>query len=525
MANATLSSPLRGRCPAPFFDESKFGFGGAVEARFCAPIPQLGEGLACCLPCPSTDYLYPQSFKKWYRAAEALNLAGLVCMVFLLVSFVVLPPEQTRRHYLSYCLIIAAIFLALGFVVPFGTRPEQCYDEITPNDMYTSLTCAFSGAFIIAGGMSIAVWIFIRALSMHLQICWDVMPGKRFFYWAQGLGWTVAAAFFTATITVTGVSFRFGDVCHVNAAHSLADFWGPLLAIAGAATLVQLGTFAYCIKVYLQSMWNDDQTETQSSMGLPSYTTSVKTRSPRAIYRRVRKVVYLQWRGITIVVFILVDVIFFSVIFIWLNSITSHAADDLELAMPFLLCLLSNPIAHEKCTPLAEKLFVNMSTVIAILIMLSLAGLQVFILLARASMFTGWLDLVRYKFGSKREFVSLDAHKYAVGTHQFELSQVTPNIAAYPEVPQSAVTSPISPKEKDDFDPYRRSMTGTPDHFNKEYTRDYQTPNLSFSTPRAPSQAVTHGEWDPRATHARGGLGFHPPVDEDEDDYRQNNRI
>lgn len=239
--------------------------------------------------------------------------------------------------------------------------------------MFSNLTCAFSGAFLIAGGLSMGVWIFIRALSMHLQICWDYMPGKMFFYLAQGLGWSVAAAFFTATITVTGVSFRFGDVCHVNSADSMKDFWGPLLAIAGAATVIQLSTFAYCIKVYLQNVWSDDKTETQSSAGLPSYTTSVRTRSARAVYRRVRKVVWLQWRGITIVVFILVDVIFFSVVFIYLNSVTSHAADDIAKAMPFLACLMASPKDHGKCAALGEALFVNQSTVIAILLMLSVS--------------------------------------------------------------------------------------------------------------------------------------------------------
>jgi hypothetical protein len=77
---------------------------------------------------------------------------------------------------------------------------------------------------------------------MHLQICWDYMPAKTFFYSAQILGWSVAAAFFTATITATGVSFRFGDVCHVNSKDSMKDFWGPLLAISGGATVVQLAT-------------------------------------------------------------------------------------------------------------------------------------------------------------------------------------------------------------------------------------------------------------------------------------------
>jgi hypothetical protein len=78
---------------------------------------------------------------------------------------------------------------------------------------------------------------------MHLQICWDYMPGKTFFYLAQVLGWSVAAAFFTTTITVTGVSFRFGEICHVNSDSSMKDFWGPLLAISGAATVVQLSTY------------------------------------------------------------------------------------------------------------------------------------------------------------------------------------------------------------------------------------------------------------------------------------------
>lgn len=86
-----------------------------VDGRFCAPIPQIQPGLVCCLPCPATDFLYPQSFKHWYRAAEALNLVGLVLLLFLLVSFICLPAEKTRRHYLSYCLIIAAILMAVCY--------------------------------------------------------------------------------------------------------------------------------------------------------------------------------------------------------------------------------------------------------------------------------------------------------------------------------------------------------------------------------------------------------------------------
>ena len=55
-----------------------------------------------------------KEFTSYYRAAEALNVVGLICLVFLLVSFIFLPAEKTRRHYLSYCLIIAAILLAVS---------------------------------------------------------------------------------------------------------------------------------------------------------------------------------------------------------------------------------------------------------------------------------------------------------------------------------------------------------------------------------------------------------------------------
>jgi len=393
-----------------------------------------------------------------------------------------------------------AYVLQLGFVIPLGTQPEQCYDEITPNDMYSSLTCAFSGASLVSGGLSFAVWIFIRALSMHLQICWDVTPGKKFFYWAQGLGWFVVAAFFALTLTITGVSFRFGDVCHVNAKHSMSDLWAPLLAIAGGAVFLQGGTFVYCIKVYLHNMFSHKGDETQSSAGLPSYTDSVQTRSARAVYRRVRKVLWLQWRSIAIVLFILVDVIFFSISFIWLNAITLHAIKDTKDLRPYVLCLLRNPTDPAPCYALGQTMSISESTVIAILMMLSIAGLQCFFLLARWSMVTGWLELFREKFGGNRDFVSLDAQnnicdlelKRYAGPEASSLSST--NLASSLAAAPRSITQDQSTKE------------------TQEIEREYRSPTLSFSTPQPRSRLGTANiKWDPTSSHARGGLGLHPP--------------
>jgi hypothetical protein len=249
-------------------------------------------------------------------------------------------------------------------------------------------------------------------------------------------------------------------------------------------------------------MFSDDKTETQSSAGMPSYTNSMRTRSARAVYRRVRKVLWLQWRGITVVVFILVDVIFFSVVFIWLNSLTSHAVERMDDLKPFLLCLVQNPTDPTPCFPLGQGLAVNESTVIAILMMLSIAGIQVFVLLARGSMFTGWLEFFRNKFSKNREFVSLDARNVPEQSRNFELKDLEDGTI---QSPSHVLSSPP------DIAGYGSFRSDTPDYFTKETQREYVSPTLSFSTTRPPSRSVTQLDWDPRSTHARGGLGLHPP--------------
>ncbi|KAK6379170.1 hypothetical protein LTR81_027778 [Elasticomyces elasticus] len=408
MANETL---LRGNCVAPFYDASAFPLDGGY-GRFCAPVTGLLPGNpTCCLPCPITDWVYSENFNTLGTVAEWLNVVGLILLSFMLVSYVVLPAQKTRSHYLSICLIVSVMMIALGFTIPLSAKPEQCYNEITPNDMYSSDKCAWSGAFIVAGGLSATIWVLIRALSMNLQICFDIVPGRKFFYISQALGWGVPAALFTATMTVTGVSFRFGSACHVNHHESMADFWGPLLGFAGAAGIVQVITFAYCVHVYLKNLWSDQGGNSThgSSSGLPSYSSSVRTQTARAVYQRLKKVLWLQWRGICIVTIILVDVIFFSIVFVYLDGLQSSLTSDWRQVEPWLECLAFNPHDKDHCLGLVSGWLVNEPTVVAVLILLSLTGLQVFLFLARPSIFPAWKDFALEKFSSKREFVSLDA--------------------------------------------------------------------------------------------------------------------
>ena len=496
-----------------------------MEGRFCAPIDILPGSPTCCLPCPATEWAYSSSFETWNTIAEWLNVVGLVLLVFMLASYIVLPAQKTRSHYLSVCLIVAVIFITLGFTIPLGASPEQCYNEITPNDMYSSTECAWSGAFIIAGGLSAATWVCIRALSMNLQICWDIVPGRKFFYFSQAFGWGIPAILFAATLTATGVSFRFGNACHVNHENSMADFWGPLMAIAGLAGVLQLITFAYCVNVYLRNLWSDSPANSTaaSGSGLPSYTNSVRTQTARAVYQRLKKVLWLQWRGICIVSIILVDVIFFAIVFVYLDGLQNSVSHDITKVTPWLMCLAMHPTDRDACLALSRGWLVNEPTVVAVLILLSLAGVQVFIFLARPSVFPAWVDFFRHRFTSRQEFVSLDARQDGMRSASqqdylnYDRGHQTTTFEMQKPGYTATITGPMSldlDTKNAMFSPSSTIMSSPDDSYRSPIHTDRTTsPTYSMNRGRIPSEYagqitpdLSHGRASPALSH-----GHTPP--------------
>jgi len=174
------------------------------------------------------------------------------------------------------------------------------------------------------------------------------------------------------SLSTTGVSYRFGDTCHINHDKALGVFWGPLLAVAAAAMVLQFGTLGYCIQVYLKAVMSD-HTTTDNSSSLPSYSGSVRTVSARQAYQRVRRVIELQWRGILVVLVIIADVVFFSIVFVSMDNTTRAAVTNLKKAEPWLLCLVMNGGDKNACLDKVGELVVKESTVLAVLIMLSVS--------------------------------------------------------------------------------------------------------------------------------------------------------
>jgi hypothetical protein len=486
--SAATMSDLEGvnLCPPPFYDVTLFPVddAGFIEGRLCQ---RLNERLTCCLPCPITDWIYPESFHTVSTVTNWIAAAGSVCCVFLLVSWAFLPVEKTNRHYLSMCLTLAVLLMNLGFVVPLAAQPDQCHDEITPNSMQTSAVCGASGALLMFGGWGGVMWAFLRSLSLHLQICWQVLVGDTFMWFAQAAGWGIPILGIALALVFSGVSFRFGATCHVNHENSLADFWIPLLIFAGATVIITFATFGYCIKVYLAALGSDEDATGTSS--LPTHAQSVSTMTRGQAYRRVRRVISLQWRGIAIVLIIITDVIFFSIIYVFQDNVIQDVTHNPKIGEAWAKCLMGSSGNRDSCLDEASELVVPLSTITAVLVLLTFNGFWLLFLLGRWTMVTGWVEMIVGPFYTrpKNEFVSVDAQ--GDGRSYAMLSKET-------SVRVSTMSPTMSP-----------SLGGrrTPDFFNNNTInsnsnapqRDYSAHARSYSAPRPPQPS-----WNAEQTYA-----------------------
>ncbi|KAI9803999.1 MAG: hypothetical protein M1833_000280 [Piccolia ochrophora] len=244
----------------------------------------------------------------------------------------------------------------------------------------------------------------------------------------------------------------------------------------------------------------EDGSSSGQTSSLPSYTSSVRTATARQAYKRVQRVIALQWRGIAVVLLIIADVVFFSVVFVYMDSASQAAMKDPSKAQPWLACLFWSGGDKNKCLDEAESLVLNEPTVMAVLILLSMNGIWCLFFLGRWSMVRGWIELVQKRVFRKREFVSVDARRFSNTPRAYEM------LKSPSQTPAQTIQSPTvmeSPSEPPPMASSPLKGSGTKDYFGQEAR--YTSPHLSFSTPRPPSASAGR-EWDPAATHAKSSV-------------------
>lgn len=370
--------------------------------RNCAknPLDTTGHGSKCCVPCPLSDWVNSSSFPGLADGAAWVNVVGFILCGFLLLSYAVLPAAATRRSFLNIALLAGIMIMELGFIVPLAQRPEQCFDPVTPNDIHSSTSCAATGGMVVFGGMLTVCWIVVRSVFMHLQICWDIVPGRVAIIAANIAAWSVTIALTAAVLAHVGVSYRFGDYCHVNIG-STSTYWGWMIGFGALALLIQVATFVYCAKVYLTAAMHGRAPPSSSNA-----TNSVKSASSKrqawTAVRRLKQVLLLQWRSLAIVALAIFVIAFVCITFIFkVDSYTTSTFDDTSKVIPWVLCILQQHNT-DKCLPDIQKLILPQSMAVAVLYVIAFVGVEAFILLFKFEIFRAWWRFLKSPFDSRR---------------------------------------------------------------------------------------------------------------------------
>ncbi|MCJ1322796.1 hypothetical protein MMC15_008146 [Xylographa vitiligo] len=210
----------------------------------------------------------------------------------------------------------------------------------------------------------------------------------------------------------------------------------------------------------------------------------MRTVTARAAYRRVKKVIALQWRGIIVVLIIIVDVVFLAVVFIKMDNTTIAEAQNSDNELPWLICLIASGGNKDACISLASGIILSEATVIAVLILLSLNGYWSVMFLGRWSMAQGWIEAIQRPFRNSHDFVSVDARRLS-DPRNYEMLTSPPKAAYLPKSFDDLSTSPdVDHHSPRVWSPQPQQNNG---YFGKEAT--YRSPSLSFSTPKPPSRS------------------------------------
>ncbi|USW55077.1 hypothetical protein Slin15195_G083960 [Septoria linicola] len=402
-------------CPPPFVSAADFpDTGGYIKGRYCG---DLTGSLTCCLPCPLEKLVYTDKFNHLMDVTHWLNIPSLALQCLLLLTFIILPEGVGHRNYLGVGLCISIIMLQLGFLIPLGTKPDMCHDTITPNDMYSSMSCAWTGALLVTGAMACAVWVMLRSLWTHLRICWDFQHQRTFFWVAQILGWGLPGLFLALTLPITGVSYRLGPSCVPNQKNSFATWFGWLIAFGCIAALLTTTTTIFCLWVYLKDLGrhgksgkgtstNKSGPDSQGDGVAPNMESGWTSRNStrKLAWSRVKKVLLMQWRSMLLSTLVIVMVMYYGTVFVKQTNtgLDAVSADKREGLTNWAICMVLNQGDKNACPALSKILGLDENAVIAAWFIAGLVGTFTFLLMFRRSMIGGWWFLIRHPRQWKR---------------------------------------------------------------------------------------------------------------------------
>ncbi|KKK21523.1 hypothetical protein P175DRAFT_0217589 [Aspergillus ochraceoroseus IBT 24754] len=378
-------------CPAPFIAELSIEDGdGYILGRWCEDLVVGNETVSCCFPCPITDWVYSDDFTT--DMVPWIGLCVLILIVIPILTYFVLPSRTTQRHYLKTSPLMGFVFMSVAFVVPLGTTARHCHDSITPNNWLSNTSCAVSGSLLLYGAWVLIIGCFFRSISLYVQLCWDIEPGKTFRIVALGCIFVGSLVMLGIALGLSGVSYQVGDVCYISYPRSIGSFWTPLFAVAFVSFMIQLYIMGYCVCGVLTTGITAGLSifkRSESPDGMIS-----RAEAARETSSRIWRILNLQWRAIAIACLILSFVVFLGQAVLRFRSPAEYSVQDLA---PWVHCLIRANGDASACLGYTNWIGSNETTSMIALCLLASGGLFGMACAVRWPMILACFDLAKEK--------------------------------------------------------------------------------------------------------------------------------
>ncbi|KAL3428740.1 hypothetical protein BDV09DRAFT_190704 [Aspergillus tetrazonus] len=314
-------------------------------------------------------------------------------MVISALTYILLPVEDTQRHYLTSSPLMGFIFMSVAFIISLGNSDHHCHDAITPNDWLSDTACAFTGSLIHYGVWVLVIGCFFRSLSLYLQLIWDIQPGKRFRLVALLSIFGGSLGLLGISLGVSGVSYQVGDMCYISYPDSAGSFWGPLIGVAFISWVIQMFIMVYTIRGVLTrggtARFSIFKKRSDDSDPLS------RAAQARAMRRNILQILELQWRAIAICCLILIYVVYVAQEVLRWGDPGQYSANELR---PWVECLVREAGDKHACRDEASSIGPSQKSVVAALVMLASCGVLGIACTARYTMILGWIDWFHYRF-------------------------------------------------------------------------------------------------------------------------------
>jgi hypothetical protein len=167
---------------------------------------------------------------------------------------------------------------------------------------------------------------------------------------------------------------------------AFVTWFGWLIAFGCLAAVIQFITTGFCVAVYTRQLLKRGNNHASTTETTGSGTTTSPTTQPskqsaptsrfgnkRLAWRRVHKVLLMQWRSIVLSVMVIIECLYFGTVYVAQTQAAKEAAKPQHVPQieAWTLCLISNPDDKDKCLHLAAPLGIGENTVVASLFIAS----------------------------------------------------------------------------------------------------------------------------------------------------------